>query len=94
MPRVPPEPISAYSFKSVADDMNELVKHLGISKAILLGHDWGGFASYRTYLYHPETFTHIITVCAFFLPIMSEYHPLEAMVQRSPSSTFVTLLRW
>ncbi|RPB08919.1 alpha/beta-hydrolase [Morchella conica CCBAS932] len=60
MPRVPPSPISAYSWKSTASDMYALTQHLKLSNVILLGHDWGAFASYRIHLYHPRSFTYQI----------------------------------
>lgn len=89
MPRVPPESISAYSFKSTADDMYELTKHLEIPKVILLGHDWGGIVSYRLYLHHPEVYTHMITICAVFFPVAQQFVSLEAIVQKLPNLTLV-----
>lgn len=96
MPRVPPESIAAYSYKSTSDDIYELAKHLEIPKVILLGHDWGGFVAYRVYLHHPERYTHIMSICSLFTPIQTEYFPLEVMVQKWPSLTFVFLccLSW
>ncbi|KAH0603489.1 uncharacterized protein H6S33_007811 [Morchella sextelata] len=88
MPRVPPSSISAYSWKSTASDMYALTEHLKLSNVILLGHDWGAFVSYRIHLYHPQRFTHIITVCGFFLPIMPVFFPLDVMVQKYPSLTY------
>lgn len=46
-PLAPPESMAFYSYKRAADDIKELARQLGVSKAILGGHDWGGAIVYR-----------------------------------------------
>src|SRR4051794_20576721 len=47
MPVVPPAQISAYSWKTVATDLADLLDHLGIKDAVFIGHDWGGMIVWR-----------------------------------------------
>lgn len=39
-PRVPPEPLSTYSFKRAAEDIRQLAINLGSTSITLGGHDW------------------------------------------------------
>jgi pimeloyl-ACP methyl ester carboxylesterase len=45
---------SLYSQELMLDDMRALLDHLGIDRAVLVGHSLGGFASLRFYLAHPD----------------------------------------
>ncbi|GJC89214.1 bifunctional epoxide hydrolase 2 [Colletotrichum liriopes] len=56
-----PEDVSFYTFKRASDDIAALASHLGLSRIILGGHDWGGAVVYRAALWHPEL------VSAFFV---------------------------
>jgi pimeloyl-ACP methyl ester carboxylesterase len=42
---------------SIADDAIALLDHLGIERAGLMGHDWGGWAGFQAVLRAPERFT-------------------------------------
>ncbi|CCF42719.1 hypothetical protein CH063_12635 [Colletotrichum higginsianum] len=56
-----PEDVGFYTFKRASDDIAALASHLGLSRIILGGHDWGGAVVYRAALWHPEL------VSAFFV---------------------------
>lgn len=47
--------------KHASDDIAALASHLGLSRIILGGHDWGGAVVYRAALWHPDL------VAAFFV---------------------------
>ncbi|MBA2608988.1 MAG: alpha/beta hydrolase, partial [Actinobacteria bacterium] len=49
-----PRDESAYSLAGIADDLNELVRALGWSKATVLGHSMGGMVVQLFVLAHPE----------------------------------------
>ncbi|GKT46109.1 bifunctional epoxide hydrolase 2 [Colletotrichum spaethianum] len=49
-----PEDVSFYTFKRASDDIAALASHLGLSRIILGGHDWGAAVVYRAALWHPE----------------------------------------
>ncbi|KAJ0120877.1 epoxide hydrolase [Diaporthe amygdali] len=56
-----PEDVSFYTFKRASDDIAALASHLGLSRIILGGHDWGGAVVYRAALWHPDL------IAAFFV---------------------------
>ncbi|POS69711.1 hypothetical protein DHEL01_v211896 [Diaporthe helianthi] len=56
-----PEDLSYYTFKRASDDIAALASHLGLSRIILGGHDWGGAVVYRAALWQPDL------VAAFFV---------------------------
>jgi len=88
MPRVPPNTLAAYSWKSSADDMAELMRQLNVPRVILLGHDWGGAIVSRIYLWHPEIVTHIVSVCTPYYGLMKKHVPIEELVKRIPTFTY------
>lgn len=49
------------TFKRASDDIAALASHLGLSRIILGGHDWGGAVVYRAALWQPDL------VAAFFV---------------------------
>lgn len=80
-PAVPPEPQNLYGYKRAANDIAELAKHLGASKIILGGHDWGGAVVYRTALWKPDLISHLFSVCTPFIPpAKGSFVPLEEVV--------------
>jgi haloacetate dehalogenase len=50
----------AYSKRAMAQDQVEVMKHLGIEKFALVGHDRGGRAAHRLALDHPEVLTKLV----------------------------------
>ncbi|MCA1456645.1 alpha/beta hydrolase [Bradyrhizobium sp. BRP22] len=48
-----PEPVEAYDIEHLTADLVGLLDHLGIEKAIFVGHDWGGFVVWQMPLRHP-----------------------------------------
>src|SRR3984893_11651845 len=49
-----------YSKRAMAQDMVEVMNHLGFQKFALVGHDRGGRASHRMALVHPEVLTKLV----------------------------------
>ncbi|KAL8717308.1 MAG: hypothetical protein Q9225_005440 [Loekoesia sp. 1 TL-2023] len=96
-PRVPPESIAFYSFKRVADDVNELARQLSVSRIILGGHDWlaaliltlrmrtelarGGAIVYRIALWYPKLVTHVFSICTPYTPPSKSFTSLEEIVR-------------
>ena len=48
-----PEAVEAYDLEHLTGDLIGLLDHLGIDKAVFVGHDWGGFVVWRMALRHP-----------------------------------------
>jgi soluble epoxide hydrolase/lipid-phosphate phosphatase len=87
-PRVPPNTLEAYSYKSTAADMAALLSQLTIPKVILLGHDWGAVVVQRIYFYYPELVSHIATISVPYAPPQRKYVHLEEVVERNPTLTY------
>jgi non-specific protein-tyrosine kinase len=47
-----PEAVEAYDLEHLTGDLVALLDHLGIEKAIFVGHDWGGFVVWQMPLRH------------------------------------------
>ena len=52
-----PEPIDQYTLYHLVGDMAELVKALGETKAVIVGHDWGAPVAWHAALWRPDLFT-------------------------------------
>lgn len=86
-PRVPPNSIHLYGYKSVSDDFAELAKQLDAPKIILGGHDWGGMVVWRMAAYYPDLVTHVFSVCTPYFGPSKVYLPLETLA-KGPAPTF------
>jgi pimeloyl-ACP methyl ester carboxylesterase len=60
-----PEPIESYSLFHLVGDMVELVKALGETEAVIVGHDWGAPVAWHAALWRPDLFT---AVCGMSVP--------------------------
>ncbi|KAI5820995.1 Alpha/Beta hydrolase protein [Pyronema omphalodes] len=84
-PRCTADNIEPYGWKSIADDMAELLRLLNVPKVILIGHDWGGAIVSRIYLHHPDIVTHIASVCTPYYGLIREYIPIEEYIKKVPT---------
>ena len=55
-----PKGVENYDMKLLAGDVAAVVKHLGRTKTILVGHDWGGMVSWTVAMYMPELVERLI----------------------------------
>ncbi len=49
------KPPRGYDAFTLASDVAGMVRALGARDAIIVGHDWGGYAAWCTAVLHPET---------------------------------------
>ncbi|KAF6796460.1 putative epoxide hydrolase, partial [Colletotrichum musicola] len=68
-----PEDVSFYTFKRASDDIAALASHLGLSRIVLGGHDWGGAVVYRAALWHPELVSAFFVISTPFAPPRAAY---------------------
>lgn len=59
-----PAEVELYQITHLVEDVRALAAHLGHSKFILVGHDWGGVVAWATALYHPESLEKLIIINA------------------------------
>ena len=57
-----PEPVEAYDLTHLTGDLVGLLDHLGIDKAIFVGHDWGGFVVWQMPLRHLDRVAGVVGV--------------------------------
>src|SRR5258705_7220067 len=57
-----PEPIEAYDIEHLTGDLVGLLDHLGIDKAIFVGHDWGGFIVWQMPLRHIDRVAGVVGI--------------------------------
>lgn len=60
-----PEAVDQYTLLHLVGDMVELVKALGESKAVIIGHDWGAPVAWHAALWRPDFFP---AVCGMSVP--------------------------
>lgn len=60
-----PEPIDQYTLFNLVGDMAELVKAMGETRAVIVGHDWGAPVAWHAALWRPDLFT---AVCGMSVP--------------------------
>lgn len=63
-----PEKVEDYDIGHLCGDLVGLMDHLGVEKAILCGHDWGGIVVWQFPLIHPDRVAGVIGVNTPFLP--------------------------
>ncbi len=57
-----PEPVEAYDIEQLTGDLVGLLDHLGIEKAIFVGHDWGGFVAWQMPLRHLDRVAGVVGI--------------------------------
>ncbi|MFN9357762.1 MAG: alpha/beta fold hydrolase [Alphaproteobacteria bacterium] len=63
-----PEPVDSYDIRHLTGDLVGLLDHLGIEKAVFVGHDWGGSVVWAMPQLHPSRVAGVIGVNTPFLP--------------------------
>jgi len=63
-----PEPIDQYMLYHLVGDMAELVKALGETKAVIVGHDWGAPVAWHAALWRPDLFTAVSAMSVPYAP--------------------------
>ncbi|KIO12328.1 hypothetical protein M404DRAFT_124329 [Pisolithus tinctorius Marx 270] len=80
-----PTETSAYSTKNLSNDLAALLDHIGVQKAVVVGHDWGAFIASRFALWHPDRLLALAILSVPYAPPMKQYYSLEQIVQYFPS---------
>ena len=63
-----PEPVEAYDIGHLTGDLVALLDHIGVDKAIFVGHDWGGFVVWEMGVLHPHRVAGIVGMTTPHLP--------------------------
>ncbi|OJA18024.1 hypothetical protein AZE42_07036 [Rhizopogon vesiculosus] len=80
-----PRDSSAYSTKNICNDISALLDFLDISKAVVIGHDWGAYTAGRFALWHPERLIALVMLAVPYIPPTLQHMPVEEMARKYPS---------
>ncbi|GAA6020234.1 hypothetical protein JCM10207_004381 [Rhodosporidiobolus poonsookiae] len=70
-----PDDLRAYTYRSVAYDLNGVLDQVGARRVVVIGHDWGGMVAWRFAEYFPERVIAVASVCTPYLPPPSPTTP-------------------
>jgi pimeloyl-ACP methyl ester carboxylesterase len=73
-----PKPIEAYTIRNLVADLTGMLDALGIDKAAIVGHDWGGFVAWSAAMMAPDRFDRVVGVNTPFIA-RSPMKPLDMM---------------
>ncbi len=59
-----PAAVEQYRVKHLIEDLRQLAAHLGATKFILVGHDWGGAVAWAFALAHPDLLDRLVIINA------------------------------
>lgn len=59
-----PEGVENYTLAILAEDIKNLVKHFGREKAIVVGHDWGGYVAWTCAMRYPDMVQRLVILNA------------------------------
>ncbi|KZP02835.1 alpha beta-hydrolase [Athelia psychrophila] len=76
-----PNDVQEYSTKSLSNDLAALLDHLGLQKAVIIGHDWGCYTIGRFALWHPDRISSIIMMSVPYTAPTPKYMSLEDVVR-------------
>jgi pimeloyl-ACP methyl ester carboxylesterase len=74
-----PPRVEDYGLKELTGDLVALLDSQNIEKAILVGHDWGGFVAWAMPVLHPERVAGIAAACTPYMPFPSVATHLQAV---------------
>ena len=57
-----PEGVENYTTDKLVGDVVAVVKHFGVAKAVIVGHDWGGLVAWTFAMTHPEMTDRLIVL--------------------------------
>ena len=73
-----PEAITDYDMEHLTGDLVGLLDHLGVDKAVFVGHDWGGIVVWQLPLMHPDRVAGIVGLNTPFMR-RAPLDPIEGM---------------
>ena len=83
-----PNAVEAYDIEALTGDIVGLMDHLGIEKAVLCGHDWGGIVVWQAPLRYPDRIAGVIGVNTPFMP-RAPADPIAIMRKRFGDDMYI-----
>jgi epoxide hydrolase A/B len=73
-----PQAVDAYTIHHLVGDLTGLLDALAVDKAVIVGHDWGGFVAWQTALLAPQRVAGVVGLNTPFFPRFPA-RPLDMM---------------
>jgi len=83
-----PLAVEAYDIEHLTGDLVALMDHLGVDKAIVCGHDWGGIVAWQTPLLHPDRVAGVIGLNTPFIA-RAPADPIAIMRRRLGEAMYI-----
>jgi len=86
-----PPDVEQYSLSELTGDLVALLDTLDIDQAVLVGHDWGGFVTWRMSVLNPDRVVRAAAACTPYMPFPSAAKHLavvEGEVERQYAAWF------
>ncbi|KAI0287628.1 epoxide hydrolase [Russula brevipes] len=83
-----PLAVEDYSTKRLSADLAALLDIVRVSKAVVIGHDWGSYIAGRFALWHPDRILALGLLSVPFSPPGKQYHSLEDVVKKIPNYAY------
>ncbi|KAF8213944.1 Alpha/Beta hydrolase protein [Mycena galopus ATCC 62051] len=74
-----------YTTKRLARDLTALLTILGVSRAVVVGHDWGSFTAGRIALWHPDRVIALVLMSVPYTPPALAPTTLVNVIARAPN---------
>jgi len=69
-----PEDVDNYSTSLLVEDIYGLIETLGETKAVIIGHDWGGFIAWNLAMMAPEKVSNLVIInCPHPVPLLEAF---------------------
>jgi len=75
---------SSGSIPDVVGDLMCILQQAGVSKAVVIGHDWGTQLAYEAARERPDVFTAVVGMSIPYSPAAGPFVPISALVQEFP----------
>ncbi|KAK2466015.1 hypothetical protein APHAL10511_001656 [Amanita phalloides] len=79
-----PKDPAEYSPKKICDDLAALLDVLQVTRAVVIGHDWGAFIASRFALWYPHRILALVMMSVPFTPPSPAFMSVQEMADRAP----------
>ena len=82
-----PEGVENYTTDKLVGDVVAVVKHFGVAKAVIVGHDWGGLVAWTFAMTHPEMTDRLLySTCRTRAGSCASWQPTPSSRRRTAST--------
>src|SRR5690606_30069445 len=83
-----PYAVDAYDMETLCDDLVGLLRHMGLSQAVIAGHDWGGALAWNMAVRRSYYVAGVISLCTPF-QVRAPFDPIAIMRRRLGEDMYI-----